>query len=422
MCGAGFADAAPAWRVLRVTLISPPPHGIDARARRGEPSGKRDPALFSLSQKSSVYLSVCAMLAALAACATIRPEDPAERAQWLAAEAGGLSDASLKRVLANMDPAAQALALRFDPARHARFWGRPIGWAVYDIGDVPRLGLAGLTYDQARRVNALIPAIPAVGPSARPFILRASAEDAAKAQHCLAQAVYYEAASEPDQGQAAVAQTVLNRLRDPGFPKSVCGVVFQGAQLPTGCQFSFTCDGSLARQPSQSGWARAMAAAKRALGGFVEKSVGYATHYHADYVWPYWAPTLVKVNQIGAHIFYRWSGPSGEPGAFVGRYAGGETHVSTDILRQVDPRIQLAPPDIAAPIVVQRTVSLGGSGEDATYVVADTRAPGGVQARVAGTLIPSRRTPTADEVDKVNAALGGKPADAMPVTEVGKPK
>jgi len=363
---------------------------------------------------------LCAALALLTACATIRPEDPRERAQWLAQESGGLSEASLHRILADMDPAARALALRLDPARHARFWGRPVGWNVYDIGDIPDLGFDALSFEEARRVNSYIP--PAsVGPAPKPFVLRASSDDAQRAQHCLAQAVYYEAASEPDQGQAAVAQTVLNRVRDPGFPKSVCGVVFQGSGLPTGCQFSFTCDGSLARQPSAQGWARAMAVARRALSGFVEKSVGYATHYHADYIRPYWAPTLVKLNQIGAHIFYRWSGVAGEPSAFTGRYAGGEAHVPTDVLKSIDPRIQLAQ---AVATQTPRTVTLGVAGEVRTYVVADASAPGGVRARVSGQIMPSRPAPTSDQVDQVNAALGGQgaapPVADMPVTEVNK--
>ena len=366
---------------------------------------------------------VGAVLFALAACASVRPEDPDERVRWLVAESGGLSDAALRRLLGDMNPAARAVALRFDPARHPRLWGRPVGWAVYDLDDLPSLGFPALPFDEARRINALIPTRGYAGPAAKPFILRAAGAEADKARECLAKAVYYEAASEPDQGQAAVAQTVLNRVRDPGFPKSVCGVVFQGSRLPTGCQFSFTCDGSLARPPSASGWARAMAVARRALGGFVEKSVGYATHYHADYVRPYWAPTLVRLNQIGAHIFYRWSGPGGAPSAFVGRYAGNETHVPTDVLQSLDPRIQLAD---AAASVSPRTVTMGVAGDVQTYVVADANAPGGVRARVAGTLIPARRTPTQAEVDQVNTALGdtgaaGKPAVTdMPVTEINR--
>ena len=230
---------------------------------------ERDPALPIQPLTLSIRLVACLVLAALAGCAPPHAGYSAARTRALAIESGGqpggLSDISLRRVLGYMAPADQAQALRVDPIRHPRFWGRPVGWAVYDIDHLPSPGFVDLSKDEARRVNALIPTAPAAIAAARPFVLHASEAEAAKARECLAKAVYYEAASEPDQGQAAVAQTVLNRVRDPGFPKSVCGVVFQGSGLPTGCQFSFTCDGSLSRQPSASGWARAMAVAKRAL-------------------------------------------------------------------------------------------------------------------------------------------------------------
>lgn len=155
--------------------------------------------------------------------------------------------------------------------------------------------------------------------------LRIASESAAgvgyaAALRCLTQAVYYEAASERDEGQRAVAQVVLNRVRHPAFPNSVCGVVYQGSERITGCQFSFTCDGSLARTPSVRGWDRAERVARQALSGKVEAAVGNATHYHANYVVPYWAPTLDKAATIGAHIFYLMRGVLGSPRAFHARY------------------------------------------------------------------------------------------------------
>jgi spore germination cell wall hydrolase CwlJ-like protein len=137
---------------------------------------------------------------------------------------------------------------------------------------------------------------------------------------CLTQAIYYEAASEPDSGQRGVAQVVLNRVRHPAFPNTVCGVVYQGSNLPTGCQFTFTCDGSLIRQPSRSGWARARRVALSALSGWVEAPVGLSTHYHADYVVPYWASSLRKVKTVGRHIFYAFGGRGGAAGAFAANY------------------------------------------------------------------------------------------------------
>ena len=140
---------------------------------------------------------------------------------------------------------------------------------------------------------------------------------------CLTQAVYYEAANEPLQGRRAVAQVVLNRMKHPAYPNSVCGVVYEGVNRPV-CQFSFTCDGSLLRRPMASKWNEAREVAKAALAGTVEPSVGSATHYHADYVVPRWAFTLAKINKIGAHIFYRFPGRAGGSNAFAAHWNGRE--------------------------------------------------------------------------------------------------
>ncbi len=168
-------------------------------------------------------------------------------------------------------------------------------------------------------------AIPfATGPvaSAKPFHPATADQRAVMtALRCLTQAVYFEAAYEPIAGRRAVAQVVINRALHPAFPKSICGVVYQGVNRPV-CQFSFTCDGSLNRRPNPAKWQEAENVARAALGGYVETSVGHATHYHANYVSPYWAPKLVKITQLGAHIFYRWPGKWGTPGAFSGRYSG----------------------------------------------------------------------------------------------------
>lgn len=133
---------------------------------------------------------------------------------------------------------------------------------------------------------------------------------------CLTSAIYYEAGNETTQGKRAVAQVILNRVRHPAFPKSICGVVYQGSERSTGCQFTFTCDGSLARRPARDRWDQARMIAIGAISGAVEPSVGMATHYHANYVMPYWAPSLNKISQIGTHIFYRWKGSWGRRQAF----------------------------------------------------------------------------------------------------------
>lgn len=175
-----------------------------------------------------------------------------------------------------------------------------------------------------RAMNHATPFSPDRIVPAKPFLLLSATvgSQALAAVDCLTAAVYYEAGNEPLNGQRAVAQVVLNRVRHPAFPASVCAVVFEGATRATGCQFTFTCDGSLMRAPTAAGWKRAQAVAIAALSGYVEPSVGYATHYHADYVRPYWAPRLVKLHSIGAHIFYLWPGTAGTPSAFAEKYAG----------------------------------------------------------------------------------------------------
>ena len=176
----------------------------------------------------------------------------------------------------------------------------------------------------ALALNASIPISNSANPAARPFILNGDAADRARSVECLTAAIYYEAAVEPLDGQRAVAQVVLNRVRHPAYPASVCGVVFEGARRLTGCQFSFTCDGSLRRAPMASYWDRARGVAEAALGGYVYAPVGWSTHYHANYVVPYWSSTLVKAANIGTHIFYRWRGGWGQAPAFLNRYAGAE--------------------------------------------------------------------------------------------------
>ncbi len=179
---------------------------------------------------------------------------------------------------------------------------------------------------EALTLNAARPLDRTPTSFARPFFLPAAAEPPGgtnAALDCLTQAIYYEAASETDTGQRAVAQVVLNRMRSPIFPHTVCGVVYEGSQQRTGCQFSFTCDGSLMRRPSIAGWAHARRIALAALSGSIERSIGLSTHYHANYVVPYWSSSLDKVATIGAHIFYTMRGGLGRPAAFAARYNAG---------------------------------------------------------------------------------------------------
>ena len=177
--------------------------------------------------------------------------------------------------------------------------------------------------EDARAYNRRIPFSTAPNPAARPFHIFGAAEDRTRARDCLAAAIWYEAGDDPA-GQRAVAQVVLNRVRHPAFPKSVCGVVFQGSERTTGCQFTFTCDGAMARIPSAPAWERARRLAGQALDGAVEARVGQATHYHTDWVVPYWSASLEKITEVHSHLFFRWAGWWGTRAAFNRRYAGSE--------------------------------------------------------------------------------------------------
>lgn len=168
-----------------------------------------------------------------------------------------------------------------------------------------------------------MPFDPTTG-AARPFVMRSGTTDYARALKCLTDAIYYEAANEPDAGQRAVAQVILNRMRHPTYPNSVCGVIYQGSERRTGCQFSYSCDGSMARVPARPAWLRAQRVAAQALAGSVYAPVGMATHYHATYVYPYWAPSLNFIGTIGAHRFYSWKGSAGRLSAFFRSHAGYE--------------------------------------------------------------------------------------------------
>ena len=141
-----------------------------------------------------------------------------------------------------------------------------------------------------------------------PVVPLDAASDRQRAIGCLATAIAYEAGYEPTEGQQAVAEVILNRLRHAGYPKSVCGVVFSGSTRRTGCQFSFTCDGSLNRRLSATVMENTRLIAAAALDGLNPSRVPGATHYHADYVSPYWAPSLIRIAKLGAHIFYRGAG------------------------------------------------------------------------------------------------------------------
>ncbi|MGP7794431.1 cell wall hydrolase [Sphingomonas sp. CLY1604] len=179
--------------------------------------------------------------------------------------------------------------------------------AVGTIGPWPRPPAPGparpLTMAEARAANAAVPIDRARRLPAARYRFRGGPAARAQAVECLATAALYEAGDDR-RGQRAVIQVVLNRVRAPGFPRTICGVVYQGSTRETGCQFSFTCDGSLQRRPIHLGWGEARRAARRALAGRVFAEVGRATHYHTDWMVPYWRDSMVKVAKVDTHLFY----------------------------------------------------------------------------------------------------------------------
>jgi spore germination cell wall hydrolase CwlJ-like protein len=330
-------------------------------------------------------------MVAAQACSTGLTDSRRAQLQSLAHGVGGFSPRAEARLERTMGADVVVLAAGLGGRRDLA--GRPEGWAVLDIADAPSLGFARLSPEEAERINAFLPASGEPSPPAAPFLLKGGGPERERALLCLTQAIYYEAALEPAAGQQAVAQAVLNRVRSPAFPASICGVVYQGSQQVTGCQFSFTCDGSRDRPPIAPFWLRARAVAEQAVSGFVMTAVGTATHYHADYVFPRWGPTLVKIGQIGAHIFYRFPGPLGRPPSFRKPYAGGELRVS------------MAGPSPAAILAARAAEGDTAATAPVQFEVADPTVPEGMRKRVAGEIVFGRRIPTHEEIAAINSTL-----------------
>jgi len=256
----------------------------------------------------------------LAGGAAGRADTRAQAQHFAGAAARGFSNVALREEVATLTPGELALAQRHDPVAGTTDAQRDRLAAAFasqlmQREEVPSAPSANVSASSnLLRASFTAPA----NPQARPFHM-SGALDSARDLDCLADAVYYEARGETPAGQAAVAQVVLNRVRHPAFPKSVCGVVFQGAQGGSGCQFSFACDGSMDRGREPTAWRRSREVAAHALSGFVMPGVGNATHFHVAGIDPGWGPRLLRVAQIGMHVFYRFGGYAGSPNSFNGR-------------------------------------------------------------------------------------------------------
>lgn len=293
-----------------------------------------------------------ALGAAYMAGGMARAADDHSRVSRIAGSADGrFSDQVLLSQTAGMDAGVLRLAQAHDPfSRQGAERDRQA--AMFDLG----LRKADLKEDAAK-------------PSA------------ARELDCLAQAVYFEARGETQQGQAAVAQVVLNRVKNPNFPKTICGVVFQGA-ASRGCQFSFACDGSMRRRLDAGAWSRARKVATRALSGAVAADIGSATHFHTTGVAPAWGAHMKRVAQVGLHVFYRFN-PRGVSNAPI--------FVSNPV--EHTPALRLTPALTEAS--VPAAVSAGSAAVDAP-----TSAPAAPQADSAAPAVAKG----ADAVAKVDVA------------------
>ncbi|WP_428629245.1 cell wall hydrolase [Sphingopyxis sp.] len=259
---------------------------------------------------------------------------------------------------------------------------QPIAPPADMVPEVLPMEFAPVAEDDARAANARIALMTKGFVAARPFVYAGSGDARLRARDCLAAAMIYEAGDDA-KGQQAVGQVIINRARHPAFPKSICGVVFQGSERTTGCQFTFTCDGALNRRYSDAAWTRARGNADAMLSGGTYPPVGLATHYHTDWVRPYWSDSLEKIAVVDTHLFFRWPGYWGTPGAFRGAVSGSDGPVAK--LAAISPLHAMAlglPTELATGVDANAAVGeahvVAGAGEatgrDTIYTQLDRKA------------------------------------------------
>ena len=257
-----------------------------------------------------------------------------------------------------------------------------------------------------------------VNPAAA-FTFRAHSQNDAD---CLTQAVYYEARGEGQDGMRAVAQVILNRVRHPLYPKTICGVVYQGAYLRTSCQFSFVCNGAMAAPVEAWAWRRARDVANAALGGYVMAAVGSATHFHTLSVDPVWSGNMVRIATIGSHIFYQFRGrgshigggdvvqPSGDMPEII---AAGDSAPDTEDLTPDTTLASLT--ETTVPAMQPSTVS--PTGEARVQLIKALNSMNGSVAKPVATAARLTGQPARD----VTAALATPPAVTMTVVAPAGP-
>lgn len=328
----------------------------------------------------------CAYLGGtVAKTTTVRAQ--AERIQG--ATAAGFTEEALSAAAGGLNASALSIARRHDPYTVA-------GAAHRDRqAELLTARLEQLRPDNARS-DLRRASLTEIASAARPFRLE-NALDASRDLECLTQAAYYEARGEGTDGMRAVAQVVLNRARHPSFPRTVCSVVFQGSGRRVGCQFSFTCDGSMRGPVNRSAWNRARDVASAALSGTVYAGVGNATFFHTTNVAPSWRNSLTRVSQVGSHVFYRFGGRAGSSNAF-----------SYDAVPSSGAEVQRA---VYAGIDPAETVRQAGQAIAYTAVLAQ-EAAAGTHAAPAETVAPVVPAPSVATPVAAPAAAASKPKSA----------
>lgn len=300
------------------------------------------------------------------------------------------------------NPPLQPVQTKLISEEIAALPGAPADAPLITTDLVPPEALDPDAMNRAREANLADPFFGGPIQPAVPFRFTGTYADRTNARDCLALAAMAEAGN-TDEGQRAVIQVILNRVRHPAFAKTVCGVVFEGSQRRTGCQFTFTCDGSLTRKYGEAAWAQARQRADEALGGRVFAAVGTATHYHTDWVYPSWSPKLEKIAQVETHLFYRWPGNWGTSKSWQS-YHGGEMSFASLMTGTPDVTASGAPDEadasaaIIAPLPKDTPKVTGGSvvmrlpSGKANFVVVSPRAGPASALTMAKTLCTSEGT------------------------------
>jgi spore germination cell wall hydrolase CwlJ-like protein len=247
----------------------------------------------TLKQGSMAAVVFVAAAAAMPAMADRGAEQRAD-AEWTARAVAFQQDMTAERLgHASTKPAAR-VELAASPTQFG--WrARAEAMLAEDATDQPAMVISA----SLRDASSLAPLHPF-----QPASLRVAAKTQRETK-CLAEAVYYEARGESLAGQMAVAEVIVNRTRSGDYPSTMCGVVYQGSTRSTGCQFTFTCDGSLYKEPRGASWARSEMIAAQVMMGMARPITHRATHYHTNEINPYWSASLVETTRIGSHVFYR---------------------------------------------------------------------------------------------------------------------